>query len=311
MLVALLAPGKRAQDRAMTEHPKTASRTGCGHRHPGRPAAAPIQLTWLVRPRWAGLMLCLSVMTSAVYPSTAFAVADVPAPAANRLWGGCQLSTNAVNEILGKTGAADFILVYSFSTNDGQPVGTQTPPPHTGPIVCTAPNTQITAYTESTPLPNRDTGGNTIDILNTEQAEIVHHSRGGAVEKRICRSVGGNTDCRTVTLGSGQSCRLTPPIYDAIVAAIGSGTGIVDAGVSFAFITAHSVDGFAGGSVCAAPNYQAVSSGDAIPAGIDILGTEESLILRYQINGGKRNGETEKRLCHTVADKTDSFRLFK
>ena len=42
------------------------------------------------------------------------------------------------------------------------------------------------------------------------------------------------------------------------MAAIRSGTGIVDAGVSFAFITAHSVQGFTGASVCATPNTKAL-----------------------------------------------------
>jgi hypothetical protein len=177
----------------------------------------------------------------------------------------------------------------------------------TGPIVCTAPNTQATAYTESTPLPNRDTGGDTIDILNTEQAVIVRY---GPEEKRICRSVGENTECRIVTAGPGGDCQLTPGTYDAIVAAIRSGTGIVDAGVNFAFITAHSVQGFTGASVCATPNTKALPADSATPLSGNILDTEESLIVRYEINGGKRNDKVEKRLCHTVADKTDCFRLF-
>jgi hypothetical protein len=46
------------------------------------------------------------------------------------------------------------------------------------------------------------------------------------------------------------------------------------------------------------------------PLSGNILDTEESLIVRYEINGGKRNDKVEKRLCPTVADKTDCFRLF-
>ena len=300
----------------MTEHPKIAPRTGCGHGHPGWPAAARTHFTRLVRSRLAGLVLCLSAVASTGHPSTAFAVADVPAPAANRLWGGCQLSTNAVNEILGKTGAADFILVYSFSTSDGQPLGTQISPPHTGPIVCTAPGTNITAYTESTPLPNRDTGGDTIDILNTEQAVVVHH---GPEAKRICRSVGGKTECFIITGGSGGGCKLTKGTYDAIVAGISKGTGINAAQVKFAFITAHSVQDFDAvlppedpkARVCAVELLTNALRDGATSLSGNILDTEESLIVRYEINGGKRNDKTEKRLCHTVADKTDCFRLFK
>ena len=45
--------------------------------------------------------------------------------------------------------------------------------------------------------------------------------------------------------------------------------------------------------------------------GVDVLDTEEAYVLRYQINGGQRTGAIEKRLSHTVNDKTDTFRIFK
>ena len=77
---------------------------------------------------------------------------------------------------------------------------------------------------------------------------------------------------------------------------------------------AHSVEGFAGSRICTAPPSPAEPAGyaatkEAIPTSIDILDTEEALVVRYMINGGKRNGKTEKRLA-TVANKTDCFRIF-
>jgi hypothetical protein len=146
---------------------------------------------------------------------------------------------------------------------------------------------------------------------------VVHY---GTAEKRICRSVpakpgtaGGNTECRTVTNdipNSGGGCKLDPTTYDAIKAAISSGNG-TGSPVDFAFITAHSVQDFTGATVCARPFTKALPADPAAPLSGNILGTEESLIVRYEINGGKRNNQIEKRLCHTVADKTDCFRLFK
>jgi hypothetical protein len=133
---------------------------------------------------------------------------------------------------------------------------------------------------------------------------------GSGTEKRICRTVGDNTACyRVKAQATPSGCRLTTTTYDAIKMAIAAGnTGIVDAGVNFAFVMAHSVQGFAGSRICAAPGF--VATTDSLPTGIDILDTEEALLVRYKINGGGRNGKIEKRLCHTVANKTDCFRLY-
>jgi hypothetical protein len=46
------------------------------------------------------------------------------------------------------------------------------------------------------------------------------------------------------------------------------------------------------------------------PAGadtVDILETEESFIIKYQLNGGDNDGNIEKRICHTVDENVDCF----
>jgi hypothetical protein len=312
MLVTSSLVDRHGQDRNMFESTAITAGIDGSPGHHGSPASAREHPTRTTHVRLAmATVLGLSVLAGTASLTLAAPPSDVATPAAVRLWGGCQLTSNTHNAIVAETGgAADFIVAYSLQPNDGQPFGTQVPPVYTGPIVCTAPQTGIKSYTEGTPLPNGDTGGASVDLLNTEQALVVRYSVGGP-EKRVCRSVGDRTDCYQVK-PQGGGCQLTPTTYDAVVSAIRKGKGIVGTGVSFAFIMAHSVQGFAGSRICAAPGFGASRSGsEAIGPSIDVLDTEESLIVRYKINGGQRNGKTEKRLCHTVANKTDCFRLFR
>jgi hypothetical protein len=243
--------------------------------------------------------------------------AQVADPTHDRLWGGCQLSRNDYNALSGSSsfGTFDVLILYSMQANDGQPLASGGA---TGPVVCTAPRVNIKSYTETTDIPSADTGGTspavTIDIFAPVQALVVRYTEAAATKKRICHSTGDLRECRTVgTAGAG--CAIPSSTYNSIVRIIqGERTGTInDGGVGFAFAAAYSLQSAGVPKLCAAPGYATTNpSSDArLGPGILVLDTEEALALRYKINGGPRNGQTEMRLCHTVASKTDCFRIYK
>jgi len=144
--------------------------------------------------------------------------ADPPAPAANRVWAGCQLSPTTVTALIGNleaTGgipsgnaAVSFVVVYTLANdNNGQHLSG---PNFTGPVICTNPGqVGITAFdkngetggnriTETTDIPTQThPSGGTIDILEAEEEFILKYVLSGstAPEKRLCHSTGPNVDC--------------------------------------------------------------------------------------------------------------------
>jgi hypothetical protein len=105
-----------------------------------------------------------------------------------------------------------FVVVYALNNpNNGQPV----PGGFTGPIICTNPGNEevtgvgITGFnrfnqllTEASEIPtDTDPGAaDSVDIVGAEEAFILQYqlnggSNDGNVEKRICHTVAGNTDC--------------------------------------------------------------------------------------------------------------------
>lgn len=196
--------------------------TGCWRA--GRPAkreSAPARAA-------ACVCAALALAAAALLGSTALAQ-SVPDPEANRVWGGCVLSAGEAGTVEGlladiaESDNADeaaeldhdnlqvgFVVVYALSTpNDGQPLGDESG--FTGPIICINPDqVDITAFegdgetplTETSEIPT-DTGppgADTVDILAAEEAFILQYQVNGGdsdgnIEKRICHTVGGETDC--------------------------------------------------------------------------------------------------------------------
>lgn len=157
-----------------------------------------------------------------------------PPPEENHVWGGCELSAEAVNEIRqnifdsagGEGGPfgdfADslevaFVVVYSLQENDGQPLTTEG---HTGPILCVGGTVgegishlgiETTTDTTQIPDPTSNAGSGdavSVDILDLEEALALRYlplfddGEGGLFEgipeKRYCHTVDDNNDCFTV-----------------------------------------------------------------------------------------------------------------
>lgn len=254
-----------------------------------------------------------ALAVAAVATLAAPAAAQVADPAPDRLWGGCELGRNDYNALSGSSvlGAFDVLVLYSVQTNDGQPLVAGG---FTGPVVCVAPRVRIKSYSESTNIPSSDTGGSSVDIFPPVQGLLVRYDPPPNTAKRICQSTGDLRECRTVSTGSG-GCAIPSSTYDGVVRTIQGERSrtIDDDGVGFAFAVAYSLASAALPRLCAAPGYRIANapSNTAIPGTIGILDTEEALALRYRINGGARNGQTELRWCHTVASKTDCFRIYR
>ena len=134
------------------------------------------------------------------------------AQSANQIWSGCSLEELAAlleNKLITQSGMGPrqspigdrsdgnvevaFVVVYSLKNpNDGQPVGSSG---FTGPIICTAPSFSITdpgVVSQTTDIPSAN-------ILDAEDAFFLRYSSGGSIQKRVCHTVGSNTDCFTVS----------------------------------------------------------------------------------------------------------------
>ena len=90
-----------------------------------------------------------------------------------------------------------------------------------------------------------------------------------------------------------------------------------DASIEVAFVVVYSLNnvndgqpvgsaGFTGPIICAAPSFsvQPTTQTPDIPSA-DLLDAEDAFILRY-----RSDGNTQKRICHTVGSSTDCFRVF-
>ena len=155
-------------------------------------------------------------------------LAQTPDPAADHVYGGCVLSEAAIAALeidasVEDTGGEEpeavparisFVVVYTLTEdpedNDGQTLGAGS----TGPVICINPvDVNITAFeadgetplTEQSDIPT-DTDpnfedGNTVDVLETEEAFIIKYQHRfdeetlGDIEKRICHTVDENVDC--------------------------------------------------------------------------------------------------------------------
>jgi hypothetical protein len=186
---------------------------GGGVTYPGRAGGA--QLT-----RVCSAMALASAL--AVGGSVQALAADPPDPAANKVWGGCQLSPTTLSnlELDLKDGGipqpeVSFVVVYTLkNANDGQRLsGTSI----TGPVICTDSTTVgITAFDnfgeaggpthllkETTDIPTEThtvPPTTTINVLGGEEAFILQYQlNNGAnplpIEKRICHTTGNNVDC--------------------------------------------------------------------------------------------------------------------
>jgi hypothetical protein len=132
--------------------------------------------------------------------SLAMATPPPPPPAKDRI-ATCRLNATAVKSLKqslkSTTGLAesnvDFALVYSLANpNDGQP----TTDGYTGPVLCINPESVTyppTPTSENTPV---GPAGQAWNITDLEQALLLQYRKtDGVIEKRVCHTVAGNTDC--------------------------------------------------------------------------------------------------------------------
>jgi hypothetical protein len=155
----------------------------------------------------------------------------IPAPEENHVWGGCELSQEAVeaiqDSIFNSSGGEGgpfgdfpenlevaFVVVYSLQENDGQLLPDTEG--YTGPILCLGgfPGEGFTPFgiestSEDSPIPPEPGEGDptSVNILDLEEALILRYEPNfpgegepftGNPEKRFCHTVDDNTDCFTV-----------------------------------------------------------------------------------------------------------------
>ncbi len=259
---------------------------------------------WAARVDWRRPLLAAAACAIGALAAAGGAAAQVPSPAADRLWGGCSLGnpdTRAVQNA--GVGTFDFIVLYSLLPNDGQAVAGG----HTGPIICTANRVSIQAVSESTQVAG-------IDILAPVQGLATLYTQGGTAKKRICHQVLGSTRCHTVEPGAGSGCVLSASTIGSIARLIERQSNRTIVGADFAFAVAYTLGGEAAlPTVCAVQGSKAteVMPGpgerpEALTGSVDDV--ENIFTTRYKV---RASGKFEARPCHTVADRTDCFRVFK
>lgn len=150
------------------------------------------------------------------------AVANGSAPASatpdlkpNHAWGGCSLPSTLrtqLNNAIKATAsskfasvAVDFIVVHTIALdNNGQPLTAAAGGGHSGVILCTfkGGTSAATPTLETTAIPNaaNHPASTNIDILSNQQQSVLQYklndgSLAGKVEKRVCQTTDGNTDC--------------------------------------------------------------------------------------------------------------------
>lgn len=261
---------------------------------------------------------------------------DVAPQAPDRLWGGCQLNFSSLP--LG-TGSIpfDFLVLYNAANpNGGQPVhgGSSTDPiGYTGPVVCTAQGVSIQSFSEAVDLPNSagKPPGSSVDVLPSVLGSAIRYQESVTLRHRFCHQILAENQCYTVEPGSGGDCTVPQSQYDTItstlraraiaaVQATRNMPGNVKAqvlnnlrrgndSIDVSAIVAYQLGSTAPPRVCGTTGRRAVANGDGFTG--TVLDAQTVFGLRYLINGGSRAGKTEGRPCHTVAGKTDCFRVFK
>lgn len=128
------------------------------------------------------------------------------APPANKVWGDCQLTQEAIDGIVASlestggvpsgNGKVDFVVVYTLQNpNDGQKLGVEGGPSFTGPVLCAnTTNVDIASTEENTPIPKDSDPETTVDIKALEQALIVQYDQAG-IRKRFCHTVANKNQC--------------------------------------------------------------------------------------------------------------------
>lgn len=134
------------------------------------------------------------------------------APVKDRIFAGCTFTTAGLraalnipnsfkNSFVGDQLQASYILVYvRQNPNDGQPLD-GTPTTYTGPVLCINSDTEtIDQTTETTPIPNsiNHSGVASVNLRGAESAFHLQYELAptpGDIEKRVCHTVAGNTDC--------------------------------------------------------------------------------------------------------------------
>jgi hypothetical protein len=152
-----------------------------------------------------GLAVSLSMLAVAGLLSCS----SLPAMAqqANRVFANCTFTTAALQSALkiplsgfvNNQLQASYIVIYTRTNpNDGQPLKSPAGS-FSGPILCVSSTEAATATTENTPIPNatNQPGTTSVDILGAEEAFHLQYQRnpGGIIEKRVCHTVAGTTDC--------------------------------------------------------------------------------------------------------------------
>jgi hypothetical protein len=154
------------------------------------------------------LSWAICACAAAVIGLSATAQATTP-PVKDHAWGSCTLSATVQNAIKNAlqaespafgTVSVDFIVVHAVATqNDGQPLQSGG---NTGVVLCTFPGTSTKVTAETTPIPNAtdQPGSTNIDILQVQQQAVQQYkindgARANKIEKRVCQTTQGNTDC--------------------------------------------------------------------------------------------------------------------
>jgi hypothetical protein len=152
-----------------------------------------------------------SPVQSLVMLAAAALLSGVSLPAmaqqANHVFANCTFTTAALQSALkiplsgfvNNQLQASYIVIYTRTNpNDGQPLKSPAGS-FSGPILCVNSTESATATTENTPIPNatNQPGTTSVDILGAEEAFHLQYQRnpGGVIEKRVCHTVAGITDC--------------------------------------------------------------------------------------------------------------------
>ena len=110
----------------------------------------------------------------------------------------------SLTKLFGDNIQASYVVIYvRTNPNDGQRMD-GTPATYTGPVLCTNEATDnIFATTEATQIPNATNQPNaaSVDILGAEESLHLQYRPNlqgggtGPIEKRVCHTAAGNTDC--------------------------------------------------------------------------------------------------------------------
>jgi hypothetical protein len=255
--------------------------------------------------------------------TTGAADAQVAPPAPDRLWGGCQLP--ALFTVPG-VGDFDYLVVYSLIENDGQPF--YTPPSggnparidFTGPIVCTAQGVSIQSTSEAVDIPTTEIRPS---VLGTAIRYREGTGFGTRFKKQLCHQILDKTECHVVealasggcTIPQAQYLEIRQAIAQAITLPAASPVPIGFSVAAFYKLGSSDPPRLCGTTVPTIGSFPPVVHrltgpvADQALAGssLQVLDAENISALNYTTSGSK----PETRLCHSVADRTDCFRIYK